>query len=109
MNGNVTQGIVEPVPGRFPLMSEEGENTDRERSETPNPGDESQLEKKPSPPESDASNEAADQPATPDAQAAGAPAGDGQPPVENNKRWYVVKVQSGREESIKEAIERRVK
>jgi len=29
--------------------------------------------------------------------------------VENNKHWYVVKVQSGREESIKEAIERRVK
>jgi transcription termination/antitermination protein NusG len=27
----------------------------------------------------------------------------------NNKRWYVVKVQSGREESIKDAIERRVK
>jgi transcriptional antiterminator NusG len=26
-----------------------------------------------------------------------------------NKRWYVVKVQSGREESIKESIERRVK
>lgn len=40
------------------------------------------------------------------------------PPVEpegaavappENKHWYVVKVQSGREESIKEAIERRVK
>jgi transcriptional antiterminator NusG len=31
------------------------------------------------------------------------------PPAESNKRWYVVKVQSGREESIKEAIERRVK
>jgi transcriptional antiterminator NusG len=37
------------------------------------------------------------------------------PPVANepippsNKHWYVVKVQSGREESIKEAIERRVK
>jgi transcriptional antiterminator NusG len=30
-------------------------------------------------------------------------------PVPSNKRWYVVKVQSGREESIKEAIERRVK
>jgi transcriptional antiterminator NusG len=30
-------------------------------------------------------------------------------PEPNNKRWYVVKVQSGREESIKEAIERRVK
>ena len=27
----------------------------------------------------------------------------------SNKKWYVVKVQSGREESIKEAIERRVK
>src|SRR5262249_6528851 len=31
------------------------------------------------------------------------------PLAPNNKRWYVVKVQSGREESIKEAIERRVK
>lgn len=29
--------------------------------------------------------------------------------VEDNKKWYVVKVQSGREESIKDAIERRVK
>ena len=28
---------------------------------------------------------------------------------EDKKRWYVVKVQSGREESIKDAIERRVK
>jgi len=27
----------------------------------------------------------------------------------SNKHWYVVKVQSGREESIKEAIEKRVK
>jgi transcription termination/antitermination protein NusG len=31
------------------------------------------------------------------------------PAPESNKRWYAVKVQSGREESIKEAIERRVK
>jgi transcriptional antiterminator NusG len=40
-----------------------------------------------------------------------APAGEanGAPAVPNNKRWYVVKVQSGREESIKDAIERRVK
>jgi transcription termination/antitermination protein NusG len=29
--------------------------------------------------------------------------------AESKKRWYVVKVQSGREESIKETIERRVK
>jgi transcriptional antiterminator NusG len=36
--------------------------------------------------------------------------GNGAPAVSaGNKRWYVVKVQSGREESIKEAIERRVK
>src|SRR5262245_23626793 len=31
------------------------------------------------------------------------------PTVPSNKHWYVVKVQSGREESIKEAIERKVK
>lgn len=37
------------------------------------------------------------------------PAGDETSGVPSNKRWYVVKVQSGREESIKEAIERRVK
>src|SRR5262249_53064766 len=29
--------------------------------------------------------------------------------ADSKKRWYVVKVQSGREESIKETIERRVK
>jgi transcriptional antiterminator NusG len=35
--------------------------------------------------------------------------GDDEPAQPSNKHWYVVKVQSGREESIKEAIERRVK
>jgi transcriptional antiterminator NusG len=45
-------------------------------------------------------------PAPPEAPPSGAPEPD---PVPSNKRWYVVKVQSGREESIKEAIERRVK
>src|SRR5438105_6702447 len=42
----------------------------------------------------------------------GAPAAEeipAAPPVDDNKKWYVVKVQSGREESIKDAIERRVK
>src|SRR5262245_39622076 len=43
---------------------------------------------------------------TPPAPDAPAPA---QAPAPSNKRWYVVKIQSGREESIKEAIERRVK
>src|SRR5713101_3792006 len=42
-------------------------------------------------------------PPAPQAETAAPPA----PP--DNKLWYVVKVQSGREESIKEAIERRVK
>src|SRR5262249_8128796 len=32
-----------------------------------------------------------------------------EPPPENKKHWYVVKVQSGREDTIKEAIERRVR
>jgi transcriptional antiterminator NusG len=36
-------------------------------------------------------------------------AGEPAPEPPSNKKWYVVKVQSGREESIKEAIERRVK
>ncbi|MCI0377864.1 MAG: transcription termination/antitermination protein NusG [Gemmataceae bacterium] len=47
--------------------------------------------------------------------AAGAPSPNGAadqpagPAALDNKKWYVVKVQSGREESIKDAIERRVK
>jgi transcription termination/antitermination protein NusG len=54
----------------------------------------------------------ADEPSTPDAQPpeGGSPPPDGQAaPKTGNKNWYVVKVQSGREESIKEGIERRVK
>jgi transcriptional antiterminator NusG len=46
-------------------------------------------------------------PAPPEAET---PNGAGEPVEEpSKKRWYVVKVQSGREESIKEAVERRVK
>jgi transcriptional antiterminator NusG len=41
---------------------------------------------------------------SPNGEAAPAPAA-----ADSNKEWYVVKVQSGREESIKDAIERRVK
>jgi transcription termination/antitermination protein NusG len=61
----------------------------------------------PNPPPSDEGGKPSDKPpAEPPAEA-----GDGkqQPASASNKRWYVVKVQSGREESIKEAIERRVK
>jgi len=42
----------------------------------------------------------------PEAPAEATPA---QPAPDETKHWYIVKVQSGREESIKEAIERRVK
>src|SRR2546423_1243759 len=36
------------------------------------------------------------------------PAADGAPPPpESKKKWYVVKVQSGREETIKSAVERK--
>jgi transcriptional antiterminator NusG len=41
--------------------------------------------------------------------AAAEPAAPEVPPAPDNKHWYVVKVQSGREESIKDAIERRVR
>src|ERR671926_427902 len=53
------------------------------------------------------------EPASPEAPEPAAQGGEEPKPAEepkpSNKRWYVVKVQSGREESIREAIERRVK
>jgi len=48
-------------------------------------------------------------PGTPPPPPGDNPDGSPPPPSNPNMRWYVVKVQSGREESIKEAIERRVK
>jgi transcriptional antiterminator NusG len=53
-----------------------------------------------------AAGPAPEEPQQPEAPAE-AEAKEPEPP--SNKQWYVVKVQSGREESIKEAIERRVK
>jgi transcriptional antiterminator NusG len=58
------------------------------------------------PPEASSSPPAEKPPETPDGSG-GSPGGAGGTP--SNKHWYVVKVQSGREESIKDAIERRVK
>src|SRR2546423_257085 len=45
--------------------------------------------------------------AEPDGEANAVEAAKAEIAAENKKRWYVVKVQSGREESIKETIERR--
>src|SRR5262245_49779680 len=65
------------------------------------------------PPETAPAEPAATEPAVPPAgqSPATAEAADGgeQPASSSNKHWYVVKVQSGREETIKEAIERKVK
>jgi transcriptional antiterminator NusG len=60
--------------------------------------------KKKAPAESEPSESAA-----PPSEAPSAPVAEGAPVQPSKRNWYVVKVQSGREESVKEAIERRVK
>jgi transcriptional antiterminator NusG len=62
----------------------------------------------PAEPEADGTSPTAEHEAAPPAGEA-APAEEAAPAQPDNKQWYVVKVASGREESIKEAIERRVK
>jgi transcriptional antiterminator NusG len=63
---------------------------------------------KPAPPPEEAARSEPPKEEEPADGAGETPPADGQAPP-SKKRWYVVKVQSGREESIKEAIERRVK
>jgi transcriptional antiterminator NusG len=80
----------------------------------PTPAAESVAEEPPAPPEEDAAptHAVSKAPAEEEeeAPAAAEPVAEKPPaPPPSKKRWYVVKVQSGREESIKEAIERRVK
>jgi transcriptional antiterminator NusG len=73
----------------------------------PEPVAEAPPEPEPEPqPEVVAEHPPAEPAAPPEEQPAAAAAVEAAP---DNKHWYVVKVQSGREESIKEAIERRVK
>src|SRR6266567_2155581 len=85
---------------RIPLMSEDGENNDRERPDAPKPGDDDSPHGNQAEAHSDAAAPASE---------AEKKSADSAVAVASNKKWYVVKVQSGREESIKEAIERRVK
>jgi transcriptional antiterminator NusG len=88
----------------------------------PAPPDSAQQEQTPAPAPAEAPVEATAPSAPPEASAEapvestteGQAADQAEAPLApetkpNNKRWYVVKVQSGREESIKEAIEKRVK
>ncbi len=70
----------------------------------PLPDGEQPAEPAPGPPEGAAETDGKAPEAPPESDAPAI-----QPAAPSNKRWYVVKVQSGREESIKDAIERRVK
>jgi len=57
---------------------------------------------------SDPAAEVAEEPVAEESKEAEAPVAEEAPP-EHQKHWYVVKVQSGREDTIKDAIERRVR
>src|SRR5262245_2036836 len=64
----------------------------------------------PAPPADEAPAEHKTEPGADEAPPAGAPpVAAAEEPRPSNKHWYVVKVQSGREESVKEAIERKVR
>jgi transcriptional antiterminator NusG len=88
------------APAALPESEPVAEVPGEEAAPAAEPAAEAPAEEAPAP----AAEEAA--PAAEGEPAAEAPAAPAEP---SNKRWYVVKVQSGREESIKEAIERRVK
>jgi transcriptional antiterminator NusG len=100
--------VSEPVPASDePKPAENPPAAHADESAAP-------AEEAPPAPAADAPAEAPAAPSSDVEAPAEAPAaaadGNGAPAVSaGNKRWYVVKVQSGREESIKEAIERRVK
>jgi transcriptional antiterminator NusG len=93
----------EPTPAVTPPAPPESDP--QEHTQVPDPASaEAHPEATSSPEES--SQEAPVEAAAEEQSSAPATALDTKP---SNKRWYVVKVQSGREESIKEAIEKRVK
>ena len=67
------------------------------------------AEAAPPAPTDEAEKQPPDEPPAAPPEAEEGPEGGQPAPPPSKKRWYVVKVQSGREESIKDAIERRVK
>jgi transcription termination/antitermination protein NusG len=91
------------VEGELPVSDHAEEPHVNTESETPTP--EAEV---PEGSERSDSEETGPESAEASAEAGSEPSAD-QPVVTSKKRWYVVKVQSGREDSIKEAIERRVK
>jgi transcriptional antiterminator NusG len=97
----MTENITTPEPTSAVTPPASPEAAREEHTPIPAPGE------APAPadeePQASVSETPVEEPATAEAEA---------PPPEtkpSNKRWYVVKVQSGREESIKESIEKRVK
>src|SRR5262249_6967687 len=88
---------------RAPISMQSGLHT--MNMEPENAGDQAEEPRAPEPHEGNG----AAPPGTAGAAAAGSEPAPAAPAVDENKKWYVVKVQSGREESIKDAIERRVK
>jgi len=104
---NSTEGAdgpaAHPVPDEPAVTPTEVAPPDEAAAEAPaheeEPGEDATP---PGPPPDEVAQEA------PEPEPEGEPA-KAAPAAASKKRWYVVKVQSGREESIKEAIERRVK
>jgi transcriptional antiterminator NusG len=101
----------------MPLLALRAGKRDRVMTENVSTHDPTSAVTPPAPPESAPPEPMPEQtgetPVPPHSAEAQAPAEMETPPAPeakpSNKHWYVVKVQSGREESIKEAIERRVK
>jgi len=95
--------VASAVPSMTPDAPEESRGDEAMQPEQPLPEAADQA----TPPPSDLVSEAE----SPPAEAAESAATSEPPPAQadDNKKWYVVKVQSGREESIRDAIERRVK
>ncbi len=103
--------VTQTATWTMSLMADENQNPNPEEearaaASTPEPAAHADEPEPAEGPAAEAQAEGAEAPPeTPTATAVAEPP----PPPPSNKHWYVVKIQSGREESIKEAIERRVK
>ncbi len=100
----MTENVSTPEPTPAVTPPPPPESAQPEQTSSPVPAEEHPEAGAPAgPPQT--TEPAAEQPHASSAEAEATPP----QPKPSNKRWYVVKVQSGREEAIKEAIEKRVK
>jgi transcriptional antiterminator NusG len=113
MTDETTAADLAEKPAEEPVVDEAAAAEPEPAPETPAPVAEEPLpEPEPAPVAARATPDA--EPATEVAEPAGDAVGEAEPAVaapaeDSKKKWYVIKVQSGREESIKGAIERKVK